>query len=74
MGLSQPITSSWLLISVVLTTVTTVPPVQTVGPHVATLGMKFYTGELVLLNSCLLQQCLLFCVLVQQTMLCVIPG
>lgn len=24
--------------------VTQNPPIQTVGPHVATLGMKFYTG------------------------------
>lgn len=25
--------------------VTQTPPVQTVGPHVASLGMKFYTGD-----------------------------
>lgn len=32
-------------LSVCFIAVAQTPPVQTVGPHVATLGMKFYTGS-----------------------------
>jgi len=35
----------WLICCFCVPAVTQTPPVQTVGPHVATLGMKFYTGD-----------------------------
>lgn len=35
----------WMIYCFGVPAVTQTPPVQTVGPHVATLGMKFYTGD-----------------------------